>query len=103
MRGERAGRPLAIPAIVFHGTADQTVSPRNARALLPGDGVETRHRREARAWTRLTTQDGSELWMIDGAGHAWSGGDAAGSHADPLGPDASAEMLRFFGATAARA
>ena len=102
MRGERAGRPLGGPAIVFHGTADGTVSPRNARALLPGDGVETQHRNGVRSWTRLTTAQGTELWLIDGAGHAWSGGDAAGSYADAAGPDASAEMLRYFAEATAR-
>lgn len=102
MRGERPGRALARPAIVFHGTADTTVSPRNARALLPGDGVETRHGDGPRAWTRLTTAAGSELWLVEGAGHAWSGGDAGGSYADAAGPDASAEMLRFFDAAARR-
>ncbi len=102
MRGERSGRAVAIPAIVFHGTADTTVAPANARALLPEDGVETRHRDGARSWSRLTTPEGSELWTIDGAGHAWSGGDRAGSYADPDGPDASAEMLRFFDEVAAR-
>jgi poly(3-hydroxybutyrate) depolymerase len=38
----------------------------------------------------------AEHWVLHGAGHAWSGGSLAGSHADASGPNASAEMLRFF-------
>ena len=43
-----------------------------------------------------------EFWRIEGAGHAWSGGRHEGSFADPKGPNASAEMVRFFLAQAPR-
>jgi len=103
-----------IPTIVFHGTADSTVNVANAHAVteqaqagMKGTRKTSKGRAgkgkavKGRAYTRadLTHADGhnlSEVWLIDGAGHAWAGGDAAGSFTDPAGPDASAEMLRFF-------
>ncbi|MDT7951023.1 MAG: PHB depolymerase family esterase [Acetobacteraceae bacterium] len=104
----RAGR--VMPAIVFHGTNDGTVSPSNGEAVVEqsagGAGlrreVQRRRNEGGRACTRTTFTDAAgrvvtEHWLIHGAGHAWSGGRAAGSYTDPSGPDATAEMLRFFG------
>lgn len=102
-----AGRPALRRGgprlIVFHGDADGTVAVTNADRLFdtaPRDGtagVTPAGRRYLRR--RITGPDGSiraEDWRIEGGGHAWSGGSAAGSYTDPAGPDASAEMVRFF-------
>ena len=88
---QREGAPL----IVFHGSADATVAPANAAALVAGSGLETAHEENGRRFTHMVAEDDSELWRVEGAGHAWFGGDSAGSYADPLGPRASAEVARF--------
>ena len=98
-----------VRTIIFHGSADKTVHPDNAKGIV-GHSQDAQGRGEAhtehgiangRQFTRMviTAPDGQvilENWTIDGAGHAWSGGNPAGSFADPLGPDASSEMVRFF-------
>lgn len=103
MRGETGGgRPPAARTIILHGSADATVHPLNARHLFgAADGVGERGTTAGRGWRRLAARDARgrpvrECWLIEGAGHAWSGGDPSGSHTDPAGPDASAEMARFF-------
>ena len=95
--------------IVFHGSADTTVHPANARRIVArqaGDPSRLRRSDHApeggiRGYTRLVLPGDDrapalECWMIDGAEHAWSGGHPSGSYTDPQGPNASAEMVRFF-------
>ena len=109
-----------VPAIVFHGDRDLVVDAHNGdiviaqsmagfgdsvwnadlygandkqveRGVVPG-GYSYRR-------TMLLDPQGrvlAEQWLVHGAGHAWFGGDPAASYTDPKGPDASAEMLRFF-------
>ncbi|MDQ4128735.1 MAG: PHB depolymerase family esterase, partial [Actinomycetota bacterium] len=101
-----------VPAILFHGDRDKTVHPRNADRLLAhywaATGAPTPQATTSRgqvpgghAYTRATYHDAGgraivELWTVHGLGHAWSGGSLPGSYTDPMGPDASAEMVRFF-------
>ena len=94
-----------VSMIVFHGSADTTVHPSNADMLLgpSRDGgrpsIETGRALGGHAYKRAVYRDGErdvEQWMVEGAGHAWSGGSPDGSFTDARGPNASAEMLRFF-------
>lgn len=103
--GVRTQKTRPIPTIVFHGDADSTVHNTNGHQIADGaatgpqvveDGTAGK-----RSFTRNTilSADGHavmEHWTIAGLGHAWSGGNSAGSYTDPNGPDASAEMVRFF-------
>ena len=109
MRTGAAGGKLAhaVPTIVFHGTGDQTVALKNGQAIMAqaqrgfGGTVQVEPGHSGRRYTRTTQtlSDGrtsAELWQVEGAPHAWSGGNSTGSYTDPTGPDASAQMLRFF-------
>ena len=112
MKGEfrRAQAPgRSLPIIVFHGDQDTTVHPANgdeliaqgAQHLSEQPAVEPGRVPDGHAYTRTLHRrdDGAvhaEYWLIHGAGHAWSGGNARGSYTDGRGPDASREMLRFF-------
>jgi poly(hydroxyalkanoate) depolymerase family esterase len=99
----------AVPTIVFHGDRDMIVNPVNgdqviAQSKAAADFRITITRGEApggMSYTRTVQADKNgrpilEHWVLHGAGHAWSGGSAAGSYTEPRGPDASREMVRFF-------
>jgi poly(hydroxyalkanoate) depolymerase family esterase len=108
MRGAARPQPLErpVPVIAFHGDADPTVAVDNAARVVeqftagPVRGDTLVERGPGRPATRVVVRrDGDvvgELWTVHGCGHAWSGGVAGGSYTDSAGPDASAEMLRFF-------
>jgi poly(hydroxyalkanoate) depolymerase family esterase len=104
---------LRIPLIVFHGDHDEIVSVANAshirqqrlavgEALTAADGSRVTHGQVSggHSYTRTTYSDEAQVlleqWIVHGAGHAWFGGTAGCSYTDPLGPNASAEMVRFF-------
>jgi poly(hydroxyalkanoate) depolymerase family esterase len=119
----RLARP--VPGIVVHGSADRTVAPVNANQVLEqwmsanrlaapetcaidiaqpsatwrgrvnGGHTYTRSR-----WTDRRGALMHELLMVDGLGHAWSGGAPGGSRTDARGPDATEAIWRFFEATA---
>jgi poly(hydroxyalkanoate) depolymerase family esterase len=103
--GARGQKTQPIPTIVFHGDADSTVHHTNGRgiaeAAATGPQVVDDGTAGKRSFARNTvlSPDGHpvmEHWTIAGLGHAWSGGNVTGSYTDPNGPDASAEMMRFF-------
>jgi poly(hydroxyalkanoate) depolymerase family esterase len=115
----RAKARRAVATIVFHGDRDTVVHPSNGEAVhaqarcpdgrapvAPGsatsrsNGMRVQKGRRGRTFTRTSQmRDGvpqAELWMVHGAGHAWTGGSSKGTYTDTDGPDASREMMRFF-------
>lgn len=109
------GTPTAsgpVPLIVFHGAQDTTVAPINAEKIINGRLAETGGGQVRAATTKggingprpytRTVHTGpaghvvAESWIVQGGGHTWFGGNPIGSYTDPQGPDASAEMIRFF-------
>jgi len=103
----------AIPTIVFHGDRDHTVDAGNGAEIVERATAARSDRQElrtqvhtgnaagGRSYSRTEYVDRAnrpvvEQWVLHGAGHAWSGGSPSGSFTDARGPDASAEMIRFF-------
>jgi poly(hydroxyalkanoate) depolymerase family esterase len=110
-----------MPVIVFHGTVDTRVSIVNAdqaiaqwsktNACLAAEHSENRFALTEKivsgeapngyAYRKhiYREPDASllmEKWIVQGLGHAWCGSPRASKYGDPQGPDASAEIWRFF-------
>lgn len=106
----------AVPTIVFHGDRDHTVQQANGIEIVQQakdahaaaesemamcNSMERGVSAGGRSFSRTVHADAAgrtqvESWIVHGAGHAWAGGSATGTYTDPSGPDASAEMVRFF-------
>src|SRR4051812_35888979 len=112
-----------VPAIVVHGSADPIVAPVNGddavrqwletNRLAAGGGLDARFDRPHttgrehpvggrpfthRRWTDAGGRLVQEQVVVDGLGHAWSGGTAGGSYTDPRGPSAAEAIWAFFAA-----
>jgi poly(hydroxyalkanoate) depolymerase family esterase len=110
MASASAAKPrTTVPTIVFHGDGDRTVNPVNGYQVIaqatPAASLKTTVIRGLATggveYVRTIQADNTgrsmlEHWVLQGAGHAWSGGSPAGSYTQPRGPDASREMVRFF-------
>ncbi len=112
-----------MPVIVFNGDLDTTVTVTNAHQVITqwaqtNDYVDDGSDNNSVDDTADNTVDGMvpggytdttyfyndgsggplmEKWIVHGMRHAWSGGSSSGSFTDPLGPNATLEMCRFFG------
>lgn len=100
-----------VPVIIIHGNRDATVNVANSGHIAAAatgaaaDALEIRVEKgcskSGRIYERTQSLNSTgavmiERWTIEGLGHAWSGGQAAGSYTDPKGPDASRAMAEFF-------
>jgi len=108
-----------VPVLIIQGSADTTVNPNNATALV-GQWAQTDTRAggsvtttspdaetltvNGLSYTRsqyLDAQTGAtaiELYQVAGLGHAWMGGDPYGTYTDSRGPSASELVWGFFAA-----
>ena len=121
MHAAMGARARPVPSIVVHGSADHTVAPINGEQVLrqsmaanrladprrcdfdparpsateqlqaPGGLKYTQSR-----WLDVRGTLMHEAIVVEGLGHAWSGGTSGGSFTDPRGPSATEAIWRFF-------
>jgi poly(hydroxyalkanoate) depolymerase family esterase len=110
-----------VPTIVFQGTSDTTVAPINGTQVIEqwmetdsltsggtydasysnpstitNGQVPGGHSYTEYTWNDKQGKEIEEYWLVNGMGHAWSGGSSAGTFTDPLGPNATLDMYTFF-------
>jgi poly(hydroxyalkanoate) depolymerase family esterase len=119
---EMGSRARPMPVVAFEGDKDTTVPPINGDQLMSqwqqtadlADDATANGSVAAKAmkleqgqvpgghtYTVSSFGDakGNELmqyWLVNGMGHAWSGGCSCESYSDPKGPDETAAMYAFF-------
>jgi poly(3-hydroxybutyrate) depolymerase len=116
MRGGGSPPPASeVPLIVFHGDNDRTVACSNADKLIAcrlaaqrpsarrpvlrvttTNGEAGSHRYRRRVYHHADGVAAAEQWTVHGGAHTWFGGNPLGSYTTAQGPDASAEIVRFF-------
>jgi poly(hydroxyalkanoate) depolymerase family esterase len=109
-----------VPTIVFHGTEDPVSWPINGKQVVqqwmetdflashdtyhadfnhPSNTIQGMvpdgHSYTVYKWNATHGNEVEEYWLINGMGHAWSGGDPY-NFADLQGPGASQAMYTFF-------
>ncbi len=110
-----------VPTIVFHGTKDTTIAPVNGDqalqqwmetdALASDNTYAPDFRRPTSVtegqipggltyvvatWKATNGKIVQAYWKVGRMGHAWSGGNPAGTYTDPRGPNASLAFYNFF-------
>lgn len=117
------GYARSVPVILFHGTGDTVVPPVNASQEVTSwaqaddrasDGLDNNNIDDVvdattsgtvtggRSWTDRIYKSSTNLsvviekYLVNGMGHAWSGGCSCGSYTDPTGPDATTLSWNFF-------
>jgi poly(hydroxyalkanoate) depolymerase family esterase len=103
-----------VPALIMHGSRDRVVHPRNAEQIVGqfrrfaelvvppkplSDPVERHITGEGRSYQQRDYELNEQVLLrsilIDGLGHAWSGGDERHSFNDAVQPDASRLIWDF--------
>ncbi len=110
-----------VPTIIFHGTSDYLVNPINgeqvvrqwmqtdhlaaqntydasfhAPASVTNGQVAGGHSYAVDTWNDNHGNEVQEYWVVNGMGHAWSGGSSSSTFTDAQGPGATQAIYNFF-------